>query len=980
MLLNEELLVQEFAAEGKLHVEKIEASLLEIEKDQENHSLINPLFRSAHSIKGTAGFFGLHKIIELSHSMENLLGKIRNGEFAITSQMIEALLKANDKLHEMFENITDSKNYDISLEVQNLTQFISQSPSSSQPIKQSVAPGKVVREQSISLTEKSNNDSKKEELAKLCKKGHKLYKLVLKNTGNIAEETSRRFEMMKKIISVGNVINSYIAHGGCNIILFSTVLEKSLVLMTLNVNQADIVQLDHNVEDEELWNVVEGNVAEQNLHIEDKKGENHNQEEASGKKTNADGYEESIRVNVALLNHLVNLSGELVLAKNRLINVLDDHVDMVAGLRSVLQDINGITTELQGQVMRTRMQTVGSLLNAMPRVVRELAKSMGKHVDFHIEGKLVEMDKSIIEGLSDPITHLLRNALSHGIETPEVRKERNKPPIAQIMIKAYYQGGLAIIDITDDGTSINFGRVKEKAIERGLITQEQAQYSSEYELQKLIFLPGFSTADKVTDISGRGVGLDVAKSNIEKLGGTVEVFSTWGKGTTFHLTLPLTLAIIPALTIGISKQIFALPQLSLQEILRIIPGDTTREIEYIQDHMVLRLRGKLIPVIHLTTVLGLPTPAPSQQQIVRVLILKSTVKQFGLIVDEIYDQEDILIKPLPKYLEEMKEYLGLTILGNGKVVMVLDVEGIAAAAKLKLADQYIQGLETKQILNANHTLEGQEFLLFKCSGPETFGLNLAMISRIDELDREKIEVIGKQQYMNFQGKALPLLQLEDYLPVAKKQTKAKKLYVIIPKMVEYPIGIIVEKIQDTVEIDLEINEKEPRVQGLFGSLIWKEKIILVLNLYELFELMDQKYNTNSSSMRIQGNGKSILLVEDAPICMQIEKQYLAWAGYKILTANNGKEGLGIIRKYNIDVILSDLNMPVMDGIEMVKTIRADEQLSSLPVIALTSFIMKQEQGTNLQKAGFDSYVCKFDRTSLLENIVAVQTLRGGREQ
>ncbi|WP_378954697.1 chemotaxis protein CheW [Pelosinus sp. sgz500959] len=983
-ILNDGTLIQEFAVEGKTHVEKIEATLLEMEQGEGDSALINVLFRSAHSIKGTAGFFGLHKIVTLSHSMENLLGKVRNNEIKINSIIIDALLMANDRLGEMLGNIAESENIDITSDVKQLTELSSANEGIDQN-KQLVAQMhslKVTVKDSlqVKIGRSNNSETYKKQVIDLLKRGHKLYQLIL-NVDHSEIETNRK-NFFQGIASIGTVISCYRDRRTVQsqlVFLFSTVLAKELVLMSLDIAETNLFQLNDDIEEKELFKILS----------DGEQGESSQEEEllvpkeelilpgSEKKQKHHDKEEESIRVSVALLNKLVHLSGEMVLSRNRLVRIIDQHEGEIVGIDSVLQNIDAVTTELQEKIMRTRMQTLANLFNAMPRIVRELAKTMGKSINLRIEGKAVEMDKSVIEGLSDPLTHLLRNALDHGIETSVIRSKAGKPPIAEVMIKAYHEGGHVVIDIIDDGAGIDLSKIKAKALERGLLTVEQISYMSEHELRNMIFLPGFSTAEGVTDISGRGVGLDVAKSNIEKLGGTIEVYTVLGKGTTFRLILPLTLAIIPSLIVSVAEQNFVLPQVHVQEIVRIVPGQL-RKIEMIQGHQVLRLRDKLVPVIHLADIFALPIEERLNHKITRVLILKNNGKVFGLLVDEIHEQEEILVKPLPRYLKGTKGYSGLTILGDGKVAMVLDIENIGTIAKLVLAEEHIQGMTTKNGMDYRSVREPQRLLLFTCSGSEIFGLHLAMIARVDELDVQKIQRVGNREYMDFRGQALRLIRLSDHLPISKAQTEGKKVYVIIPKMVKNPMGIIVEKIQDTVDVELEVDRKQFKEKGIFGSVILNESLVLLLNLYELFDVVESESLDGITQREVSGQGRTVLVIEDTPFYAEMEKQYLEQAGYRVIIATNGKDGLGIVRKHKIDIVLIDMNLPVMDGTTLMKTMRSDEQLSLLPIIGLTPSMVKQEQEKLILETGFDAYECKFNRDHLLEKIMNLQGLKGGK--
>lgn len=981
-------MLQEFAVEGKSHVEKIEATLLEMEQGQGDPALINVLFRSAHSIKGTAGFFALHKIVELSHSMENLLGKVRNNEIIINPMIIDALLTANDKLREMLRNISASENVDIIPNVEQLTKLSSVNEWIEEKKVQTAQMHslKIIMKNSLQekIAKSDSSEIYKKQIIDLVKRGHKLYQLVVSFDQGSIEIESIQKNIFQGVSSIGTMISCYQDHEAIPhklVFLFSTVLAKELVIMTLNAPATDILELNDDIEEGQflkiLWDGERGQSPQGEKVPANKEDEMLSPR--GNKQRHFDKEEESIRVNVGLLNKLVHLSGEMVLSRNRLLRILDHHEGEIAGLNSVLQNIDAVTTELQEKIMRTRMQTLASLFNAMPRIVRDLAKTMGKSVTLSIEGKTVEMDKSVIEGLSDPLTHLLRNALDHGVESSAIRSKSGKPLVAEVTIKAYHKGDHVIIDIADDGAGIDLGKVKAKALERGLLSSEQIAYMSEHELRNMIFLPGFSTAQGVTDLSGRGVGLDVAKSNIEKLGGTIEVYTVTGKGTTFRLLLPLTLAIIPSLIVKVADQNFVLPQVHVQEIVRIVPGQL-RKIEMIQGHQILRLRDKLVPVVHLADFFQLPIENSLDTRIVRVLILKNNAKVFGLVVDEIHEQEEILVKPLPRYLKGIKGYSGLTILGDGKVALVLDIENIGTIAKVTLAEEHIQGLSAKDEMNDGGGCELQRLLLFSCSGPEIFGLHLAMIARVDEFDEGKIQTVGNREYMDFRGQALRLIRLSDYLPISKEKTGDKKIYVIIPKMVKKPIGIIVEKIQDTVDVELKVDYNQFKGKGVFGSFILKPNLVLLLNLYELFDMA----HAESIDSMIQGNllnqGKSVLVIENTPFYAEMEKQYLEWAGYHVLIATNSKEGLKILRKNKIAIVLIDMNLPVMDGTALMKTIRADEQLSTLPLIGLTSSITNKEKEKVMIEAGFDGYECKFHRDHLLEKMMKLEQGRGGKIQ
>lgn len=846
IVLKDERLIQEFVLEAKGHVEKIESGLLAIEKGQYDENLIHVIFRSAHNIKGTAGFFGFHNLVALSHAIESVLGKIRSKDITITLRVIDALLVASDELRKLLDNIITSEQQDITKYVQELEQIFIRENSE---IIDNVSFGTGNVPVGAPLGNRSH-DIYRLRIHEVCKKGHKIYKYRYgTHTIPPADTEGLYANMEKSIKSIGTMLTSYVranvwqeggtvASGLEAIFLFSTVLEKELTVMALGANKEDIVEFDVPRQEAEIFQILADSVTKSDvtgyeflgredldLAFLEEKTREHEQDE------------ERIRVDVELLNQLVNLASEMVLARNQLLRVLEKNIESIPGIRPILQKIDHTTTEMQEKIMRTRMQPVSILFQPMPRLVRELSRKLGKSITLRMEGKDVEMDKSILEGLVDPFTHLVRNALDHGIEDPAMRKTLGKDPIATLVIKARHEGGRVIVDIIDDGAGINSEKIKQQALKLGLIHHEEVNFLSESKVLDYIFSPGLSTVSKVSDISGRGVGLDVVRSNIEKFGGTVEVYTTKGKGTTFRLLLPLTLAIIPSLILAVEKNYFALPQAHLQEIVRVVEGQDIGKIQSIQGQEVLWLRGNLVPIIHLSEVIGLVLPQRESQRVIRILIIKIKKNTFGLIVDEIHGQEEILVRPMPTYIRKNKVYSGVTILGDGSIAMVLDTNGVADAGKFMFVEETIQNSQMKLMTVESKKQELQELLLFQCSGPETLGLHLSMIARVNEINLHQIEKIGDKEYYNVQGNVIRLVRLESYLPIVSREAVGEKMYVIVPKVGKQSIGILVRKIKDTAQVDLLMAEDKVQGKGLLGSTIVSGKIILVLDLCGLFTMI-----------------------------------------------------------------------------------------------------------------------------------------------
>ncbi|MBU2701799.1 two-component system chemotaxis sensor kinase CheA [Sporomusaceae bacterium BoRhaA] len=839
-MIDDENLLRDFVIDAKEHTETIEVGLLQWEQGQYNQKLINEIFRAAHSIKGTAGFFELKNIVDLSHAMESVLGKIRSQTVIVGLQITDILLEANDELKNLLEHVADSETVDISHYITKLRAVITLDQGTSLLCVSSQKQGKT-------------DDwcmKYREKLKKICKHGRKFYQFISKSFLNNGNEEEFCVNMASNIQSIGTLLTYYIRDNSAQtstlpvsgkkvVFLFSTVLEHELVVMALGAIESEIVQLDIHRQEAEIFQLlVEAergpdaqeavlpalSVEEPQSFFEDEKAFHSNH------------VEERIKVAVDVLNELVNLSSEMILARNQLVRTLANCTEPVPGIRPILQKMDHTITEMQEKIMRTRMQPVANLFHSMPRLVRELSKKLRKNLDLQIQGEHVELDKSIIEGLVDPFTHLVRNALDHGIELPAVRKKLGKDPRGKLEIKAYHESGRVIIDMKDDGAGLHLDKIKQQALRQEVITAEQAAKMSEVELIQLIFLPGLSTVNQVNELSGRGVGLDVVRSNIEKLGGTVEVYTVINKGTTFRLILPLSLAVIPSLIITIDEHSFALPQVNLQEIVRMGSDLTARKIEWVQGYEVIRMSDGLVPIIHLTDVIGVPHAECSQSLAAKILILKTGTKKFGLVIDSIDDWEEILVKPLSRYLKKQQAYSGVTILGDGRIALVLDVDGIAKAASLLVVEQAVRKFSTDVFIMDQQNSDEQEVLLFQCSGPEILALPLTMIARVEKVQEQQIERMGSKEYYHVKGKIIQLIRPEDYLPITMNSVLQQTAYLVILKKFRPAVALVVSKIVDTVQASLQVLEGGPEAKGLWGSVLLHDKIVLSVHAEELFHM------------------------------------------------------------------------------------------------------------------------------------------------
>lgn len=535
----------------------------------------------------------------------------------------------------------------------------------------------------------------------------------------------------------------------------------------------------------------------------------------------------TIRVDVALLDKLMTRVGELVLARNQIIqftNMLGN-----SDLQRTTQRLNLITTELQDDVMKTRMQQIGNVWTKFPRMVRDLAAICGKEVRIEMEGKETELDKTIIESIKDPLTHLVRNTVDHGIEKPSVRREKGKPTEGCLVLRAFHEGGQVNIEISDDGAGLNLDRIREKAVEKNLITLEHATRLTDREVAQLIFLPGFSTAETVSNVSGRGVGMDVVKTNIEKIGGTVDLQSVRDVGTTIKIKIPLTLAIIPALLVTNDGNRFAIPQVNLLELVRLEGEKVTESIEWVHGAPVYRLRGNLLPLVYLKKALNTTSSSDQCSDTVNIVVLRADDRQFGLVVDRINDTEEIVVKPLSSQLKGVTVYSGATIMGDGRVALILDVLGIASAANLIAKDRNRSAHEsTGPSQNAN--LGSQNLLLLATGTNRRLAIPISEVARLEKIPVEKIELSEDREVVQYRGEILPLIRLADVLGFDDAMQPVDGLVnVIVYTQDSKSYGLVINRIVDIVENSIELKKKS-NGNGLLGSAIIQDHVTDFVNL------------------------------------------------------------------------------------------------------------------------------------------------------
>ena len=548
-------------------------------------------------------------------------------------------------------------------------------------------------------------------------------------------------------------------------------------------------------------------------------------------------FESSVRVDLALLDKLVNLVGELVLCRNQIQRCAT--TQEAPAFLAALQHLNLVTAELQEGVMKTRMQPIAHVWSKFPRLVRDLAASCGKQVRIEMEGLETKLDRTVIEAIRDPLTHIVRNAVDHGIEPPEVRKSAGKTPEGRLLIRAYYGSGQVHIEITDDGAGVNPERVAAKALRRGLLTREQAAAMNENELIKLIFLPGLSTADKITHLSGRGVGMEVVRTGIEKIGGTVEVQSSVGQGTRLKIKLPLTLAVIPALMVTMGGNDYAIPQASLLELVRLEGDHSARRIEMVHDVPVYRLRNHLLPLVFLDRELQLAEERKRGSGAdVNIVVLQADKRQFGLVVDGIRDSKDIVVKPLGKHLKSLRVFSGATILGDGRVALILDVDGIAH--RFRVVTEARKNVPPESVAqNQQAAGERERLLICHCgrNKESRVGIPLSMVDRLEEFPLSSIERSKGREVVQYRGEVMPLIRLSRALGEVDEDASQQSIQVVVYREHGRSVGLVVARIAEIVEQPLKI---EPPVSGrcLVGSAVVQGHVTDVVNVRAVIESVE----------------------------------------------------------------------------------------------------------------------------------------------
>ncbi|MGA8497548.1 MAG: hybrid sensor histidine kinase/response regulator [Xanthobacteraceae bacterium] len=664
----------------------------------------------------------------------------------------------------------------------------------------------------------------------------------------------------------------------------------------------------------------------------------------------------SIRVNVDTLDHLMTTVSELVLTRNQLLEIVRRHED--SDFKVPLQRLSNVTAELQEGVMKTRMQPIGNAWQKLPRVVRDLCAELGKDIELTMRGAETELDRQVLDLVKDPLTHLVRNCADHGIESPAERVAAGKPARGTIRLSAWHEGGHIIIEISDNGRGLDLAGIKAKVVEKGLASEAQLAAKSEAEICNYIFAAGFTTAAKVTSISGRGVGMDVVRSNIEQIGGTVDLKSVSGAGTTFTIKIPLTLAIVSALIVEAGGERFAIPQLAVLELVRAGHNGEHR-IEHIKDAPVLRLRNKLLPLVRLKEVFHLGA-CDNENGFVVVTQVGSQV--FGVVVDGVFHTEEIVIKPMSSKLRHIPVFSGTTILGDGSVIMIIDPNGVAqalgraAAAAVRAENSELQSREE------DSDEDTVSLLVFRAGSQQPKAVPLSLVTRLEEIDCRKIEISDGRHLVQYRDQLMPLLRID--AETSLKKEGAQPILVFSDQ--GRSMGLVADEIIDIVEerLDIEVSSDRP---GVLGYAVIKGATTEIIDVGHFLPqaFADWFRSRDPSAARL---ARSVLLVDDSAFFRELLAPLIKAAGYRVVAAASAADALAALKSdARFDLIVTDIEMPEMDGFALAEAVRAMPATAAVPIIALATMVSVEtvERG---RAAGFHDFVAKFDRAGLVAAI------------
>lgn len=902
-------LLREFLTETNESLDVVDVELVKFEQEPNNAKILDNIFRLVHTIKGTCGFLGLPRLESLAHAAETLMGKFRDGA-PVTGGAVTVILESLDRIKSILAELEEQEG---------------QEPEGSDAdlIHELECLSGLHGDEAAAAPDAPETESTEESQAE-----------------EDADNGAMPFQILQRELKPGEVTLDD--------------LERAFQETEIEIEFPD----EKPENDKKTEPAAAASVGEAS---KDTKSVSRNEEGNKGSVSS-----QSIRVNVETLEQLMTMVSELVLTRNQLLEIVRRHED--SEFKVPLQRLSNVTAELQEGVMQTRMQPIGNAWQKLPRIVRDLANELGKQIELEMVGAETELDRQVLELIKDPLTHMVRNSADHGLETVEDRRTAGKPDKGNIRLAAYHEGGHIIIEIADDGKGLNIEKIKEKVLDNGLATEAELEKMTDAQIQKFIFAAGFSTAQAVTAVSGRGVGMDVVRNNIELIGGTVDLKSAVGKGSTFTIKIPLTLAIVSTLIVEASGDRYAIPQLSVVELVR-VQSNSEHRIERLKETPVLRLRKKLLPLVHLSNLLGVNSQTVSDDMMESdngfIVVMQVGNQTFGIVVDGVFHTEEIVVKPMSTMLRNIPMFSGNTILGDGSVIMIIDPNGVAQGIGSHIVDEAVENNKKEEASNVTDGQKMISFLLFRAGSAEPKAVPLSLVTRLEEFDIDRIESSNGRDLVQYRGALMPLIYFDQ--PSQKRSEGTQPMLVFSDE--GRSMGLVVDEIVDIVEDYLDI-EVSSDIDGILGSAVIKEKATEVIDIGYYLPLAFEDWFLRKEMERASLS-KNLLFVDDSAFFRNMLGPVLKAAGYDVTVCSSAKDALNHLEDGRaFDVIVSDIEMPEMNGFEFAEMVKKDQALQKTPIVALSSLCSPAsiERG---RQAGFDDYVAKFDRPGLIASIKEV---------
>ncbi|AWB25402.1 hybrid sensor histidine kinase/response regulator [Methylobacterium currus] len=891
-------LLREFLTETGEHLDTVDLELVRFEQDPNNQTILRNIFRLVHTIKGTCGFLGLPRLEALAHAAETLMGKFRDG-MPVTSPAVSLILQTLDRIKLIVAELerTAAEPAGIDEDLIGALDRMSEGPvPAPEPVP--VAP-----------PETSGT-------------------LVLQ----VLERALKPGE-----VSLDDLERAFRDTPGPEVAAAAPVPASEPVRQEAAPPAP--------------------------APVEPRRPEPARPEAARAEQPAAETESspvskvQTIRVNVDTLEHLMTMVSELVLTRNQLLEIARRHED--GNYKVPLQRLSHVTAELQEGVMKTRMQPIGSAWQKLPRVVRDLSSELGKKIDLVMQGAETELDRQVLEVIKDPLTHMVRNSADHGIESGAERKSAGKPEKGTIRLNAFHEGGTITIEIADDGKGLDLQAIRRKAVERGVATEAEVERMTDAQVAKFIFHAGFSTAKAVTSVSGRGVGMDVVKTNIELIGGTIDIQTQLGRGTTFTIKIPLTLAIVAALIVSAREHRFAIPQVSVLELVRVQPG-TDHAVERINGSPVLRLRDRLLPIVPVAKMLGLDAPdAPASSDEGFVVVSQVGRQRFGILVDGVFHTEEIVVKPMSTKLRHIPLFSGNTILGDGAVVLIIDPNGVARMVGSGTASGQPGEVEAEAEGEETGADQAVTLLVFKGGGDALKAVPLSLVTRLEEIDAAKIEWVGGRPLIQYRGRLMPLVPADPAQGMKREGAQA----LVVFSDGERSMGLVVDEIVDIVDEVLDVELVTER-SDLIGSAVVRNRATEIVNIAHYLPLAHDDWG--QAVHRAVPKAPSLLLVDDSAFFREMLTPVLKAAGFRVTPAGDAEEALRHLGgEARFDLVVCDLEMPGRSGFDLIEAMRkAGGRLATMPVVALAG-TMAPDSLARARALGVADCVAKFDRSGLV---------------